>query len=159
MQIELENETTAQEKMGSKEKTKGKCWNQRIDICLLLHTGWCRCCREWQIQSVKSSSQSRTLRAVSEWPADSSVCSSQVSSSFLVRLSSAGWGRYYSPWKSVLSDIAVLHGCRLEWQKHNCICKASRSFPKGGKGREKEKNDELFSSRPFFKWISTKFLE
>ncbi len=33
---------------------------------------------------LKSSSQSRTLQAVSKWPADSSVCLPKVSSSFLV---------------------------------------------------------------------------
>lgn len=40
---------------------------------------------------LKSSSQSRTLQAVSDWPADSSVCLSEVSSSFLV--SSVCWLR------------------------------------------------------------------
>ena len=39
---------------------------------------------------LKSSSQSRTLQAVSKWPADSSVCLSEVSSSFLVSPLSAG---------------------------------------------------------------------
>lgn len=39
---------------------------------------------------LKSSSQSRTLQAVSKWPPDSSVCLSKVSSSFLVSPLSAG---------------------------------------------------------------------
>lgn len=39
---------------------------------------------------LKSSSYSRTLQAVSKWPPDSSVCLSEISSSFLVSASSAG---------------------------------------------------------------------
>lgn len=39
---------------------------------------------------LKSSSQNRALQAVSKWPADSPVCLSEVSSSFLVSPPSAG---------------------------------------------------------------------
>lgn len=56
---------------------------------------------------LKSSSQSRTRQAVSEWPADSSVCLSEVSTSFLVSPPSAGWGRYYSPRKQVCFQISL----------------------------------------------------
>lgn len=38
----------------------------------------------------------------------------------------------------MLPDLAALRGCRLEQQKHKCICKASRSFPKGGRDRSTE---------------------
>lgn len=47
----------------------------------------------------------------------------------------------------MLPDLAVLRGCRLERQKHKCICKASRSFPKGGKGRDTEEGVNVMSKR------------
>lgn len=49
----------------------------------------------------------RTLQAVSKWPADSSICLSNVSGSFLVSPRSAGWGRYYSPRKRVCFQISL----------------------------------------------------
>lgn len=39
---------------------------------------------------------------------------------------------------SVPPKLAALRGGRLEQQKHKCMCKASRSFPKGEKSRDRE---------------------
>lgn len=47
----------------------------------------------------------------------------------------------------MLPDLAALRGCRLEQQKHKCICKASRSFPTGGKGRDTEERFNITSKR------------